>query len=89
MTTHITELREIVKCSSSAEKKLDWTSVESRIKDQVVLRAMTCVQIGSKVTSHYKVHFFFHYSLPLHPLTLPSLTQLRHTQKVEQTDLQI
>lgn len=56
MTTHIAELREIVKSSSSAEKKLDWSSVESRIKDQVVLRAMTCVQIASKVTSHYKVH---------------------------------
>ena len=62
MTTHIAELREIVKSSSNTEKKLDWLSVESRIKDQVVLRAMTCVQIASKVTSHYKV---LHFKCPM------------------------
>lgn len=62
MTTHIAELREIVKSSSSAEKKLDWSSVESRIKDQVVLRGMTCVQIASKVTSHYKVNFLMNFA---------------------------
>uniref|UniRef100_A0A7M5X6A1 Cyclin N-terminal domain-containing protein n=2 Tax=Clytia hemisphaerica TaxID=252671 RepID=A0A7M5X6A1_9CNID len=54
MTIHITELQEIVRASSSAEKQLDWSSVEARIKDQVVLRAMTCVQISSKLVSHYK-----------------------------------
>jgi len=54
MTIHITELQEIVRASSSAEKQLDWSSVEARIKDQVVLRAMTCVQIASKLVSHYK-----------------------------------
>lgn len=57
MTTHVTELREIVKSSSSTEKQLDWNSVEVRIRDQVTLRAMTCVQVASKMVSHYKVTF--------------------------------
>jgi len=61
MSAHITELQEIVKNSSSMEKQLDWSTVESRVKDQVVLRATTCVQIASKIISHYKVQglYFF------------------------------
>ena len=55
MTKHINELYEIVQRSSSKEKQLDWSSVESRITDQVPLRAVTCVQIASKLISNYKV----------------------------------
>ena len=55
MSIHITELHEIVKNSSSKEKQLDWGSVEDRIKDQIPLRAVTCIQLASKLVSHYKV----------------------------------
>ena len=55
MTKHINELYEIVQRSSSKEKQLGWSSVESRITDQVPLRAVTCVQIASKLVSNYKV----------------------------------
>ena len=55
MTKHINELYEIGQRSSSKEKQLDWSSVESRITDQVPLRAVTCVQIASKLVSNYKV----------------------------------
>ena len=55
MTKHINELYEIVQRSSSKEKQLDCSSVESRITDQVPLRAVTCVQIASKLISNYKV----------------------------------
>ena len=55
MTQHLIELKEVVKNSSSQEKQLDWKAVENRVVDQVILRAMTCVQIASKLVSHYKV----------------------------------
>ena len=55
MTKHISDLQEIVKTSSSQDKQLDWNSVEARIYDQVILRVMTCVQIASKMISHYQV----------------------------------
>ncbi|XP_057294973.1 cyclin N-terminal domain-containing protein 1-like [Hydractinia symbiolongicarpus] len=54
MSKHITELYEIVKNSSSKEKQVDWKSVEARIKDQAPLRALSCIQVASKLISHYK-----------------------------------
>lgn len=54
MLKHVNELYEIVVSSSSKEKQLDWSSVEARIIDQVPLRAVTCIQLASKLVSHYK-----------------------------------
>ena len=62
---HTNELYEIVQRCSSKEKQLDWSPVESRITDQVPLRAVTCVQIASKLISSYKVIQDFYMRLNL------------------------
>ena len=62
---HTNELYEIVQRCSSKEKQLDWSPVESRITDQVLLRAVTCVQIASKLISNYKVIQDFYMRLNL------------------------
>ena len=63
MTKHISELYEIVKNSSSKEKQLDWGAVETRLKDQIPLRAASCIQLASKLVSHYKVIIFQYFYL--------------------------
>ncbi|XP_065663425.1 cyclin N-terminal domain-containing protein 1 isoform X2 [Hydra vulgaris] len=54
MSKHITQLQEVISSSSSSNKKVDWASVERRVIDQVPLRAISCVQIASKIVSNYK-----------------------------------
>lgn len=36
-------------------KNYEWKTVENRVKSQVTLRALTCIQITSKLCSHYKI----------------------------------
>lgn len=55
MCKHISELYEVVKTSSCKEKQLDWDAVATRIKDQLQLRAASCIQVASKLVSHYDV----------------------------------
>ena len=55
MLKHIQEVYDAVRSSSSKDKQADWRSVESRLKEQFPLRASSCVQVASKMTSHYKV----------------------------------
>ena len=52
MVQHIYDLFKHIKKSG---RYSDWLGTMERVKNQVVLRIVTCCQIASKLTSHYKV----------------------------------
>ncbi|XP_065054480.1 cyclin N-terminal domain-containing protein 1-like isoform X2 [Rhopilema esculentum] len=54
MGKHISELYETVRNSSGKDRRTDWNNVEQRVKEQLPLRAVTCIQVSSKLASHYK-----------------------------------
>eukprot|EP00794_Sanderia_malayensis_P014114 gene14114-15589_t len=54
MAKHISELYDIVRTSSSADRKGEWDRVEKRIKEQLPLRLISSIQVASKLVSHYK-----------------------------------
>lgn len=46
----------VVNLEASHEKKLEeWKSIQIRVKTQLMLRAISCCQIASKLTSNYAV----------------------------------
>ena len=55
MLNHIIELYEHVKDSQKTESPIQWSDVENRLKHQIVLRAVSCVQLASKLSSHYSI----------------------------------
>ena len=54
MQHHVEEIYSHVHNPSSG-KNYTWATVEGRVKSQIILRALTCVQIASKLTSHYSI----------------------------------
>lgn len=55
MTKHIVELYQHVLSTQNQDSPISWTAVESRLKHQISLRALTCVQLSSKMSLHYKI----------------------------------
>ena len=55
MERHIRELYDTVRSSSSKDRQSDWHNVEQRLKEQLPLRAVSCIQVASKLAMHYKV----------------------------------
>ena len=41
--------------TKNTDNPIEWGHVEERIKHQITLRAVTCVQLASKVSSHYAI----------------------------------
>ena len=42
-----------VKASQTSSSPIQWSDVEKRLKHQIILRAVSCVQLASKLSSHY------------------------------------
>lgn len=42
-----------MKSSQSSSSPIQWEDVEKRLKHQIILRAVSCVQLASKLGSHY------------------------------------
>lgn len=55
MLKHVNDLYSHVLKSRSKRKLKDWNLILGRIKNQVTLRLVSCCQIASKLTSHYRV----------------------------------
>ena len=55
MQRHIVELREHVCGTQGTSSPISWSEVETRLKHQVPLRAVSCVQLASKLSSHYSI----------------------------------
>lgn len=55
MLSHIIELYDHVEESQTTENPIQWVDVENRLKHQIVLRAVSCVQLASKLSSHYSI----------------------------------
>lgn len=50
---HVMELRSCVRNNQDKDEPLSWNSIEERIANQTILRAMTSIQLASKLESHY------------------------------------
>lgn len=50
---HVMELRSYVRNNQDTENPQPWTTIEERIMNQIVLRALTSIQLASKMDSHY------------------------------------
>ena len=55
MEKHIAELHDHVKSTQGTAGPISWGEVETRLKHQVPLRAVSCVQLASKLSSHYSI----------------------------------
>ena len=55
MHLHIVELCEHVRGTKGTSSPINWSEVETRLKHQVPLRAVSCVQLASKLSSHYSI----------------------------------
>lgn len=55
MCQHVVEVYEHVQTTQDKESPISWEAVEDRLKYQVTLRALTCVQLSSKMSLHYKI----------------------------------
>ena len=55
MNLHIVELRQHVLGTQGTSNPIKWSEVETRLKHQVPLRAVSCVQLASKLSSHYSI----------------------------------
>ena len=56
MLQHIQELHEhVLKTAGIKTRTKEWTEIKKRVSNQIVLRVISCIQIASKLTSHYKV----------------------------------
>ena len=55
MTQHVCELYEHVQLSQHTASPIKWETVENRLQHQITLRALTCLQLASKLSLHYKV----------------------------------
>lgn len=56
---HIRSLYQFIQTSSAVDKLKDWNDVEARIKVQMPLRLLSCVQLASKLSSHRKVKVLY------------------------------
>ena len=65
MERHIRELYNTVRSSSSKDRQSEWHNVEQRLKEQILLRAISCIQVSSKLSTHYKVRAAFYASAKL------------------------
>ncbi|CAB4019759.1 Hypothetical predicted protein [Paramuricea clavata] len=54
MIKHIRSLYQFIQTSTAVDKLKDWNEVEARIKVQMPLRLLSCVQLASKLSSHRK-----------------------------------
>ncbi|KAK3739312.1 hypothetical protein QZH41_017884 [Actinostola sp. cb2023] len=54
MAKHVSDLYEFIRSNTDENQKENWGEVEKRIKSQLPLRIVSCVQIASKLLSHYK-----------------------------------
>nr|XP_058944021.1 cyclin N-terminal domain-containing protein 1-like [Pocillopora verrucosa] len=54
MAKHVCDLYDLIRSNSETNLQRNWKEVENRIKTQLPLRVMSCVQLASKLTSHYK-----------------------------------
>ncbi|XP_078361348.1 cyclin N-terminal domain-containing protein 1-like [Oculina patagonica] len=54
MAKHVCDLYELIRSNSETNLQKNWKEVENREKTQLPLRVMSCVQLASKLTSHYK-----------------------------------
>lgn len=61
MAKHVCGLYELIRSNSDTNQQRNWKEVENRVKTQLPLRVMSCVQLASKLTSHYKVGIYQHY----------------------------
>ena len=55
MEKHIVELHLHVQSTQGTSSPISWSEVETRLKHQVPLRAVSCVQLASKLSSHYSI----------------------------------
>lgn len=55
MSQHICELYEHVQASQQTSSPINWETVEGRLTHQITLRALSCVQLASKIGLHYKI----------------------------------
>lgn len=55
MEKHIVELHEHVQKTQGTTSPISWSEVETRLKHQIPLRAVSCVQLASKLSSHYSI----------------------------------
>ncbi len=55
MLKHIIELYQHVQDSRGTDSPIQWSDVENRLKHQIVLRVVSCVQLASKLSSHYSI----------------------------------
>lgn len=77
MAKHICDLYELIRSNSETNLQRNWKEVENRVKTQLPLRVMSCVQLASKLTSHYKVKSRNSYIKTLNELLLcPSGVQM-------------
>jgi len=59
MLKHVQDLHEHVKNSVSIKTRgREWRDIKKRVTNQIVLRVVSCIQIASKLTSHYRVRFY-------------------------------
>lgn len=55
MSRHVVELLQYVRETQKTDSPIEWSLVEEKVKHQITLRAVTCVQLASKVSSHYTI----------------------------------
>lgn len=54
---HIQDLRDHVLKLPKKKQMKEWQKIQEGVSNQVLLRIVSCCQIASKLTSHYKVRF--------------------------------
>ena len=55
MVQHIQDLYQHVLTLSSWNQSRDWQTIMDRVHTQVPLRIVSCCQVASKLTSHFRV----------------------------------
>ena len=55
MVQHIRDLFAHVQKMEREQKQKDWQAIMHRVQNQVLLRVVTCCELASKLTSHYRV----------------------------------
>ncbi|XP_052819972.1 cyclin N-terminal domain-containing protein 1-like [Mya arenaria] len=56
MLQHVRDLHDhVIKNCQAKTRSREWTDIKKRVTNQVVLRIVSCVQIASKMTSHYRI----------------------------------
>lgn len=55
MSHHVCELYNHVEQTQHSQSPINWTTVEERLTHQITLRALSCLQLASKLSLHYKI----------------------------------